>query len=370
MESGWLLAAALALAFGLDAALGEPPNRWHPVRWLGGLFSALERRAPARPLAALTYGLTAVVGCGALLAALAAIAEQALLPQAMGWPPSGWLAIAVYIALLKPTFAMRALLDAGAEVERALQADDLQAARRLVGWHLVSRPVEGLDRPRVAAAAIESLAENACDGIVAPLFWWAVAGLPGAWCYRLVNTVDAMWGYHGRYEFLGKGPARLDDLAAWVPARMTALLLLAAGRGCSGDVRSGLRAWRRDAGRTESPNAGHPMAAAAGLLGVRLEKVGAYVLYPEGRLPGPDDIRRARRLIRQAAWLAAALFAVLGAALRSLPQLRLAVALLAGACSLAGVAWHTRRWKGSRRTGIPADAASWGEGLRCGCAEN
>lgn len=339
-----MAAAALALAFGLDAGFGELPNRWHPVRGLGVLFGWLERRAPRRPAAALAYGLAVAVGCAGVLAAVAAVAERVLLGgvPAAG-PLSAGVAALAYAALLKPTFALRALVAAGQEVEQALRAGDIQTARHRVAWHLVSRPVDRLDGPRVAAAAIESLSENACDGVVAPLFWWAVAGLPGAWCYRLLNTLDAMWGYHGRYEFLGKGPARLDDVAGWVPARLTAVLLLATGGRRSGAMRSASAVWRRDAGRTESPNAGHPMSASAGLLGVRLEKVGAYTLYPEGRLPGPDDIRKARGFVRRTAGMAAALLAGVAAILESFPQLRLAVGLAAGVCGVAGVAVHAWR---------------------------
>jgi adenosylcobinamide-phosphate synthase len=128
------------------------------------------------------------------------------------------------------------------------------------------------------AATIESVAENASDSFVAPLFWFALLGLPGAVFYRAVNTLDAMIGYRGKYEWLGKTAARLDDALNFVPARITAGLLLAAAWLQRRDVRRAMRILARDGSRTETPNAGRPMAAMAGVLGVELTKPGHYRL--------------------------------------------------------------------------------------------
>jgi adenosylcobinamide-phosphate synthase len=164
---------------------------------------------------------------------------------------------------------------------------------------IVSRPTAGLDAARVAAAAIESVAENASDSVVAPLFWYAAGGLPAAWVYRAVNTMDAMIGYrNARYEHLGKAAARLDDALNWVPARLTAWLLVALAPLAGGGAAAARQTMARDGAATASPNAGQPMAAMAGALGVELEKVGHYVLGRGQRLPGPDDLRRAIRLLR------------------------------------------------------------------------
>ena len=138
--------------------------------------------------------------------------------------------------------------------------------------------------------------------VVAPLFFLACFGLPGAVAYRAINTLDAMIGYRGRYEWLGKAAARLDDLANLVPARLSVLFLFAAGSG-SRRLGAALGVWSRDHARTESPNAGHPMAMAAGLLGVRLDKPGHYVLGPELPVPTRADLARGVALVRRAGLL-------------------------------------------------------------------
>jgi adenosylcobinamide-phosphate synthase len=133
--------------------------------------------------------------------------------------------------------------------------------------------------------------------VVAPLLWGAVAGVPGLLGYRAVNTLDAMIGYDGRYEFVGKIPARLDDVANWIPSRLTALSLVVASRFAGANSRRAWETMRHDHAKTASPNAGYPMSAMAGALDVCLEKVGHYRLNDAGRAPRPDDIRRAARIV-------------------------------------------------------------------------
>jgi adenosylcobinamide-phosphate synthase len=194
------------------------------------------------------------------------------------------------------TFAWRALIQAGKSVRRDLESGETNGARYDLRA-LVSRETRQLETPLLAAAAIESLAENASDSFIAPLFYYHLLGLPGALAYRAVNTMDAMIGYHGRYEFLGKIPARLDDVLNYIPARLTTLLLILASRISAGHAS---RAWeiaRRDHTRTSSPNAGYPMSAMAGALNVRLEKVGHYRLNENGRQPQPEDIHRAAKIV-------------------------------------------------------------------------
>lgn len=226
--------------------------------------------------------------------------------------PYPLLAIIVNALLLKAAFSVRRLLQAGREVEVALEAGDLLEARRAVGWHLVSRETRTLGAGHVASAAVESLAENLGDSFVAPLLAYLVGGLPLAWAYRFVNTADAMIGYHDqRHEYLGKFAARLDDVLNWLPARLSGLLIVLAAPLVGGDWR---RAWRTTIaqhGRTTSPNAGWPMSAAAGALGVTLEKIGCYRLEGDAGLPAAPTIARARRLTLAAAGMWVALCALI-----------------------------------------------------------
>ncbi|HLI26358.1 MAG TPA: adenosylcobinamide-phosphate synthase CbiB [Chloroflexota bacterium] len=298
-----------ALALGLDLAIGEPPAPLHPVVAMGKLIAAAERRALERgPLAQLAGGAALAVG-GALAAAGAGgLAEREL--RALPLLPR----LLVGALLLKSTFALRALLRAADEVALALRAGDLPTARAALRA-LVSRDPRALDAPLVAAAAVESLAENLSDSFVAPLLWYALLGLPGALAYRFVNTCDAMLGYRGRHEYLGKAAARLDDLANWLPARLTALLVAAAAPVAGGSARYAWQTARRDHRRTRSPNAGWPMSAMAGALRVRLEKRGEYVLG-DGPPPGPEAIARAALCCRVAAGMFVGALALLALAWR------------------------------------------------------
>ncbi len=278
----------------IDQLFGDPPNRWHPVAWMGQGIAWAQRRAPgteASPERQFTYGAGVVLaGAGAAATAGWLLARLA---RAMAWP-----GLLLEALALKTTISRRGLLEAARQVEDALNAGDVASARHWLGWHLVSRDVSNLDASQVAAAAIESVAENASDSIVAPLMWYALGGLPAALAYRFLNTADAMLGYRDpAREWLGKAPARLDDAANLIPARITALGIILAAPLARGDVRRAWRVWRRDAGKTESPNAGHPMSAMAGALGVRLEKPGHYALGAEMRPPRASDISRARRIL-------------------------------------------------------------------------
>lgn len=298
-----LLLVAFALALALDLVFGEPPNALHPVAWIGGAASFVLRAAPRDgALRQLVFGalvaLIVPIGCGLAAAALVAATAR--------WPI---VQLVAAVALLKPTFALRALGEAAERVRRALVKGDIARARIELA-SLCSRDPAALDESLIAAAAVESVAENASDSVVAPLFYFAVLGLPGAVAYRAVNTLDAMIGYRGRYEYLGKAAARLDDVLNFVPARLTAGLLVIAG-GLSGQrAARGLRVLMRDGGATASPNAGRPMAAMAGLLGITLEKPGHYRLGAPGRAPDAAGIRAAWRIVVRGCALGCALVAL------------------------------------------------------------
>lgn len=288
-------AAALVLAYAIDAAVGEPPNAVHPVAWMGSAIGkgrdwALSGRATTQFVRGALVTL-AVSGASAA-------AAYALVRVAASAPPLLYL-VACAI-LLKPLFAVRALRDAAFTVRDALERHDVEGARRALS-SLCSRDASSLGEESIAAAAVESLAENASDSIIAPVFYFGLLGLPGAAFYRAANTLDAMIGYHGRFEWAGKAAARLDDALNLVPARVTALLLIAAGALRGAHVRAGIAILWRDGARTESPNAGRPMSAMAGLLGLRLEKQGHYALGEPRRAIEPEDITRAWRLVSIAA---------------------------------------------------------------------
>ena len=282
-------------ALGLDLLTGEPPASVHPVVLIGRLISWLEARAPRGPRAELRYGI-AIAALPACAAALLGIGLRAVRPRALRAVLTVW--------ALKTTFSVRALLEASRSVEDRLIADDLQGARDDLR-SLVSRDCGSLDDAHIASAAVESVAENISDSYVAPLFWYAVGGLPAALAYRAVNTADAMVGYRGRYEYLGKVSARADDVANFVPARLSGLALIAAAGLVGSDASAAARVMRRDHGRTASPNAGWPMAAAAGALGVWLEKIDHYRLG-HGRDPAVSDLRAVRGLAIAAAALCTA----------------------------------------------------------------
>ena len=288
-----LLAAVPALAIAIDRLLGEPGLRWHPVAWMGRWLAwAGERLAPRvgepRVLSdARVFWFAALSWCGAA----AAVFALAWLFQAWVLTQPVWLAALALGLFLKPLLAWAMLHDEVLAVERAL-GESLDAGRAQLA-RLVSRDVSQLSPAQVRESAIESLAENLNDSVVAPLFWFALLGLPGAALYRFANTADAMWGYRGRWEWAGKWAARADDVLSWLPARITALLLAVVA--LPSPFLPLVAMWR-ESGHTPSPNSGWPMATMALLLGVRLGKPGVYVLNAPGRAPTPDDLQRAVKL--------------------------------------------------------------------------
>lgn len=290
----------LGLAVLLDLALPEPPNAAHPVAWMGTIVSAVRMRASKQ--GSLWPFLTG------LLLMLVGVSIMATAGLLLGWLfrrlPMPWTLLAEAV-VLKMAFSIRGLVRAGRAVQSALIAGDLSEARRLVSWHLVSRDTSSLSESQVAAATIESLAENTSDSIIAPLTFYVCAGLPGALAYRFINTCDAILGYRDQErEWLGKVPARLDDLVNLIPARLTAGLMIVAGTLLGSNPFRAIAIWWRDHSTTASPNAGHPMSAAAGALGIELEKVGQYRLGRGLRLPEPTDISRAVQLLLMSAALA------------------------------------------------------------------
>ncbi|WP_273520875.1 adenosylcobinamide-phosphate synthase CbiB [Rhodosalinus sediminis] len=307
--AGMMLVACL-----IDAAVGWPDALYrrigHPVVWLGAAITALERRwnrGGAGRRRALGAALVAVATGGA---ALAALALQAALP-------GGWAGVLLGGALAWPLVALRSMHAHVAAVAAPLAAGDTAAARDAVRL-IVGRDPARLDAPGVGRAALESLAENTSDGIVAPVVWGVVAGLPGIAAYKAINTLDSMIGHRSaRYADFGMAAARLDDVANWIPARLTGLLFAATAP----RPRAALRAMARDARRHRSPNAGWPEAAMAGALGLRLSGPRLYGdtwaeepwLNGAAPDPAPGDLGRGLALYRRA--MAAMLVALAGLAL-------------------------------------------------------
>jgi adenosylcobinamide-phosphate synthase len=303
MESALLPVMAVLVALAVDRWLGEPAVHWHPVVWMGNylgwagrMVQPRTRQDPALPRDIKAFWLgTLAWFCGVALIGIAVWGLQACVDWVQTQAGLLWAALLTGL-LLKPLLAWALLKREVLAVEAALSNSDngsLEAGRARLCW-LVSRDVTSLSESQVRESAIESLAENLNDSVIAPLFWFALLGLPGAALFRFANTADAMWGYRGVYQgknwaWAGKWAARADDVLAWVPARLTALMLvMVAGK-------FPLKRLHAEAARTPSPNSGWPMAAMALALGVRLGKPGAYVLNAEGAAPQVSDTRRAVR---------------------------------------------------------------------------
>jgi adenosylcobinamide-phosphate synthase len=271
----------------IDATLGDPPNRWHPVAWMGAALERGRLRLAHGSAARLTFA-GAVVTVG--VAALAGVIAVLVVAVADRLGVAGRVLESVALsALLSVRGLVRAARAVGAELARG----DLPGARATVAFHLVSRPTGDLDEPQVVSATIESVAENLTDSVLGPACFYLALGLPGAAVYRAVNTADAMIGYRdGALEYFGKVAARLDDVFNLLPARLAGVAIVAAAGLTGADTGRARRIMCRDARRTSSPNAGWPMAAMAGALGVTLEKRGAYRLGG-GAPPSRADIERA-----------------------------------------------------------------------------
>jgi adenosylcobinamide-phosphate synthase len=275
---------AFILAVAIDLVFGEPAPALHPVVWIGRLIMLLERLTPRRFkyvygffLAFITVAATVLIGCG-----LSWLAYQL----------SPLLGLLVTAYLIKSTFSLAFLWHISREIFDDLKAGRLDAARAKLPA-LVGRDVRRLSADQMSSCVIESLGESFVDGIMAPLLYFAVFGLPGALAYRAINTLDSMVGYKDEKHLqIGFASAKTDDLANYIPARL-AVPLMALAAPLFGSPVTAIKTALRDGRKPPSVNSGYPMAAFAGALGLRLEKLGYYVLGEGLRPCTPDDIPRA-----------------------------------------------------------------------------
>ncbi|WP_406870360.1 adenosylcobinamide-phosphate synthase CbiB [Thioclava sp. 'Guangxiensis'] len=306
-------ALIMLIGFGIDAVLGWPAAVFrrigHPVTWLGALIHALEGRLNRAHWSdnGRFWGGVATTLCAIFLPVMLAITITWL-------APANWLGTLILSLCAWPLIAARSMYSHVAAVARPLSAGDVPQARVAVSM-IVGRDPARLDEAGVARAALESLAENSSDGIIAPLFWGALLGLPGIAAYKAINTLDSMIGHRNdRYEWFGKFAARLDDGVNLIPARLTGLIFALV----SAPVRA-LKVMAQDAGKHRSPNAGWPEAALAAGLNVRLSGprvYGDHVAHEpyvnEGAPdPRPQDLTRGLSLYLRAMGLAALCLALL-----------------------------------------------------------
>jgi adenosylcobinamide-phosphate synthase len=307
-------AGAMAVGLALDALLGWPGGLFarigHPVVWLGALIGALDRRCNRTGDAPWQRRVAGVAAALVVIALAAALGWAAQATVAFGWSRMFLLGILAW-----PFIALRSLHDHVAAVARPLEAGDVAAARTAVSM-IVGRDPAQLDQAGIARAAIESLAENTSDGIVAPVFWGALFGLPGIVGYKAVNTLDSMIGHRTvRHESFGWAAARIDDLLNFIPARLTGFLLAL----LSARPQAAMACMARDARAHRSINAGWPEAAMAGALGVRLCGPRSYhgVLADEpwlnasARDPAAADLISGLKLYRCAMLLLGGLLVIL-----------------------------------------------------------
>ncbi len=294
---------ALNIAFLLDLTLGDPFWMPHTVTAIGKSISLLERLLrrilPAKPADEILGGALLAIAVLSFWTCLAAL----LLAAAGAFHPA--LRFALECFLCWQMLAAKCLAVSAANVHAALDKGNLPGARKALSL-IVGRDTAKLSAPAAARAAVETVAENTSDAVVAPMLFFALGGAPLAVAYKAINTMDSMIGYKNeKYRFFGRAAARLDDIANFIPARLTALLMIPAAALCGLDWKNTLRIGRRDGSKHASPNAGHPESACAGALGVWLGGESAYggtpvkkpVIGEGGRETEPADILRANRLL-------------------------------------------------------------------------
>jgi len=297
VESAGFLLTLLLAAVVLDLILGEPPAAVHPVVWMGKATLVVEKilRRSRIPLK--------VAGIILVFTIMFLFVGSATALQIFRSHLNPYVYIMVSIFLLKSSFAIRALRVPSLKIAEAVKDGNLDEARKWVP-HLVRRDPSKLDKQHILSAAIESIAESTVDGFTSTVLFFLIFGLPGAVAFRVINTLDSMVGYRNeRYIHFGWFAARLDDLANWVPARFTGLLMVVASFFTGADYKKAWRILIRDRKRIPSPNSGWTEATMAGALRVQLEEVGHHTLGDDEKPIEPEDVISALEISSLSAFL-------------------------------------------------------------------
>lgn len=299
-----LLIVALALI--IDAVVGEPPNKIHPLRWMGNILGWLDRHISRKnPRTTkikgfLSYLLVASVFI--FISLLILVLARVYIGEHWGIEIGEIVWIILSAFLFKLTFAVFSFRKHCRPIQNDLRNGDLDAAAKKTQM-IVSRKTEGMDQEHLASCCVETTAENFADSVCSPGLYFGLLGIFGAFMFRTTNLMDAMWGYRNeKYGNLGFFPAKFDDVLGFITSRMSILFIALAAALMRLDARSALRTAKNEHKKTPSPNSGWPMAAVAGALGVTMEKKNVHVIG-SGPLPSIEDIRRAYKLVETASVL-------------------------------------------------------------------
>jgi adenosylcobinamide-phosphate synthase len=288
------------LAFFIDLVFGEIPDRAHPTVWMGKVIAWLKPRIKnANPRVEKANGVLLCLGVMMLFA----VPIFFLLWGIRQIPTVGWLLyIMVSAVLLKTTFALKCMRYYTYPIETALRNNDRQKAKQWLRF-IVRRDPNKLDERHMISAAVESIAESTTDGVTSPFFFFAIFGVPGAFAFRVINTLDSMVGYKDVMNVnIGWFSAKMDTITNYIPARLTAVLMVASAGLLGANWRNSWRILQRDKNKTASPNAGWTISAMAGALNTQLEKEGSYTLG-DGEFISPEDITKAWRIMELTSFL-------------------------------------------------------------------
>lgn len=313
-----ILAVVLSVIFAvaIDLALGDPKNKYHPTAWIGAVIGRLIPYARSDDnIAEKLGGTLIVVSIAALAGSLAYF--SGLAPSFLNYPSLGIPQIIVVVIslvvtglLLKSTIAIKGMQEHASRIMESLSKDDLEGARSGLSM-IVKRNTKNLDRQHIISATLESISENIVDGITGPLFYFAFFGLAGSFIYRTINTADSMVGYKNNlFRNVGWFGANCDKVLNFVPSRLTSMIMILSGMIVGLNWRHSVEIMKRDGSKTESPNAGYPMATMAGALGVKFEKIDHYVLGDGSEEFTERHFRKAVLMMKITAFLFAGLFTI------------------------------------------------------------